>query len=178
VDVNTGEILASVTGHGEAKKKGLSMGGGGSSGWWGGGGGGKVDFGSSNFEQTIIGQAVKQAVTDVATNLDTKSASLPPPSAKPLPPVAPLDGLVADASTADIIVNVGSSNGVKIGDTLAVKRVDRVINDPVTGKPLRTIESSVGALTITSVDPNSAVGKFTGTGAPKIGDHVKWSTAN
>ena len=177
VDVNTGEILASVTGHGEAQRKGADMGGGGSSGWWNGGGG-KVDFGSSNFQQTIIGQAVKGAVTDVATNLDTKAASLPPPTAKPAAQAAPLDGLVADASTSDIIINVGSNNGVKVGDTLDIKRVTKVINDPVTGKPLRSIEASVGTITISSVDPESAVGKFSGTGSPKVGDHVKRPAAN
>jgi len=178
VDVNTGEILAAVTGHGEAAKKGMSMGGGGSSGWWGGGGGGKVDFGSSNFQETIIGQAVKQAVTELATNLDTKAASLPPPSEKPRPAAPPLDGLVADASTPDIVVNVGSKNGVRVGDTLAVKHVDRVINDPVTGKPIHTVESMVGTLVVSSVDADSAVGKFTGSGTPKVGDRVKRATDN
>ncbi|AXC11131.1 hypothetical protein ACPOL_1789 [Acidisarcina polymorpha] len=180
IDVNTSEILASVTGRGEAQKKGLSLGGGGSNGWWngGGGGGGQVDFGSSNFQETIIGQAVKAAVTEVATNLDTKAASLPPPTEKPMPQAPPLDGQVADASSSDIIVNVGSKNGVKVGDTLAIKRVDRVINDPVTGKPLRAIETLVGTLTISSVDPDSAVGKFSGTGAPKVGDHVKRQASN
>ncbi len=97
VDVNTAEILASTSGHGEAQRKGATMAGGGSSGWWNGGGG-KVDFGSSNFQQTIIGQASKAAVTELATNLDDKAASLPPPTAKPVAAAAPISGLVADAS--------------------------------------------------------------------------------
>lgn len=175
VDVNTGEILASVTGHGEAQRKGVSMGGAGGNSWWNGGGagGGHVDFGSSNFQETIIGQAVKGAVADVATNLDTKSASLPPPAAKPEAPLQPVDGLVADASGGEIIINVGSAGGVKVGDTLAIKRVDRVINDPQTGKPLRKVESSVGTIVVSSVDATSAVGKFSGSGTPKVGDHVE-----
>jgi len=172
VNVNTGEILASVKGHGEVQKSGLALGGAGSSGWGKGGGGG-IDMGSSNFKESQIGKAVTAAVTDLATNLDAKASAVPPPAAKPVATLPPLDGLIADASTADVIVNVGSGSGIQVGDTLFIKRVDRVIKDPVTGKPIRSIESTVGTLTITSVDPDSAVGKFSGAGAPKIGDHVK-----
>lgn len=168
VDVNTGEILASVTGHGESKRSGTDMLGGG--GGWGGGGGGHLDMGSSNFGQTIIGEATKSSVTEVATSLDTKAGSLPTIAAPPPPPV---DGLVADASSDDIIINVGSGGGIRVGDMLAVTRVLRTVKDPATGKVLRTVDSQVGTLTITSVDSGSAVGKFTGTGKPQVGDHVK-----
>ncbi len=168
VDVNTGEILASVTGHGESKRSGTDMLGGG--GGWGGGGGGHLDMGSSNFGQTIIGEATKSSVTEVATSLDTKAGSLPTIAA---PPPAPVDGLVADASSDDIIINVGSGGGVRVGDMLAVTRVLRTVKDPATGKVLRTVDSQVGTLTITSVDAGSAVGRFTGTGKPQVGDHVK-----
>jgi hypothetical protein len=130
-------------------------------------------MGSSNFKESQIGKAVTLCVTDLATNLDAKAGVIPPPTARPVAALPPLDGLVADASTSDIIVNVGSNSGINVGDTLFIKRVERVIKDPVTGKPLRSIESTVGTLTITSVDPDSAVGKFSGSGAPKIGDHVK-----
>lgn len=168
VDVNTGEILASVTGHGESKRSGTDMLGGG--GGWSGGGGGRLDMGSSNFGQTIIGEATKDSVTNVATGLDGKAATLPVAAA---PPPAPVDGLVADASTDDIIINVGSGAGLKVGDTLAVTRVLRTVKDPSTGKVLRTIDSPVGTLTITSVEAGSAVGKFAGSGKPTVGDHVK-----
>jgi curli biogenesis system outer membrane secretion channel CsgG len=172
VNVNTGEILASVKGYGETQKSGLGIGGGGSSGWGRGGAGG-IDMGSSNFRESQIGKATGIAVKQLADNLDAKAASIPPPAAKPVAALPPLDGLIADASTNDIILNVGSAEGIAVGDNLFVKRVDRVIKDPVTGKPIRSIESVVGTLSITSVDANSAVGKFSGAGKPKIGDHVK-----
>lgn len=175
VDVNTGEILASVTGHGEVSKTGLGLGGGGHDGWKGGGG--ALDMGSSNFQQSAIGQAVKQSVAQVATGLDEKAATLPAITVAAAPPPPPLDALVADASTPDIIINVGSSGGVRVGDTLSVVRVSRVIKDPVTGKPLRSIEAPVGVLTITTADADSAVGKFLGSGSPKVGDHVKRQSA-
>ena len=168
VDVNTGEILASVTGHGEAQRNGLTSSGSGYSGWTGGGG--HLDMGSSNFAQSILGQAVKQSVTDTAKGLDAHAASLP---VNAPPPAAPIDGLVADATGGDIIINVGSSAGVRVGDKLAVTRVLRTVKDPVSGKVLRTVDSPVGMLTITSVDSGSAVGRFDGAGTAKVGDAVK-----
>lgn len=168
VDVNTGEILASVTGRGESQRSGTNMLGGGGSGW--SGGGGHLDMGSSNFGQTIIGEATHASVTQVATNLDQKSGNLPAVST---PAPTPIDGLVADASTDDIIINVGSGAGVKVGDTLAVTRVTRTVKDPATGKVLRVLDAPVGTLTITSVDASSAVGRFAGAGKPMIGDRVK-----
>ena len=168
VDVNTGEILASVTGHGESERKGLTTSGAGYSGWKGGAG--QLDMGSTNFSQSILGQAVKQAVNDTAKGLDQHAASLP---VNAPPPVAPIDGLVADASGGDIIINVGSSAGVRVGDKLAVTRVLRTVKDPASGKVLRTIDSPIGMLTVTSVDSGSAVGKFDGAGTPKVGDAVK-----
>jgi hypothetical protein len=127
-------------------------------------------MGSSNFGQTIIGEATKASIADVATGLDQKAGSLPAITAPPPPPV---DGLVADASSGDIIINVGASAGVKVGDTLAITRVVRTVKDPATGKVLRTVDSPVGTLTITSVDADSSVGKFSGSGKPAVGDHVK-----
>src|SRR5450631_1124172 len=165
IDVNTGEILASVTGKGESTKSGANLlGAGGGGGTYAGGAGG---MNSSNFAQTIIGEAVNQAVTQLAQGLEQKSANLSVAKA------SQVAGLVADASTSEIIINVGSQAGVHVGDTLLVTRVARVIKDPATGQPLRSIEDQVGQIKITSVDANSAVGTFTGQGSPKTGDTVK-----
>jgi curli biogenesis system outer membrane secretion channel CsgG len=168
VDVNTGEILASSTGTGSSQRSGTDLAGSGGSG--SSAGGGALDMGSSNFGTTIIGEAVKAAVQQLGTSLDASSAKLPAPTA---PPVVPVSGLVADASGGDLVLNVGASQGVKIGDKLNITRVSRVVKDPATGKPLRSIESVLGTVTITSVDGSSSVGKFNGAGTVKVGDTVK-----
>jgi curli biogenesis system outer membrane secretion channel CsgG len=165
IDTNTGEILASATGKGESQRSGTDLlGGGAGTGGFGAGGAG---MNSSNFAQTIIGEATTAAVTQLAQGLESDGAKLPTVAA------APVNGLIADASTPDIIINVGSSSGVTLGQTLQVTRVVRVVKDPTTGKPLRSIEDSIGTLTITSVDSGSAVGHFSGSGTPKVGDVVK-----
>jgi hypothetical protein len=60
-----------------------------------------------------------------------------------------------------------------VGDILAVSRPGRQIKDPATGKVLRSIDTDLGTVKITSVDASSAVGTFTGTGAVKVSDNVK-----
>ena len=168
VDVNTGEILASVTGSGSSSRSGTDLVGAGGSGW--SNGGGHLDMGSSNFGQTILGEAVKQSVSQLAAGLEADSSKLPTAAA---PVAIPVSGLVADASGQDITINVGTSSGVHVGDKLSVTRVVRVIKDPATGKPLRSIDAAIGQITITSADAGSAVGTFAGTGVVKVGDAVK-----
>jgi len=131
--------------------------------------GGALDMKSSNFANTILGAAVNKATTDVAHGLDQKAASLPTGPVK----TVKIDGLVADASPdGTIIVNVGSKDGVKVGDTLAVNRKVRDVKDPSSGRVIRSVVDAVGTLKITEVDESSAVGKFTGAGPAKVGDTV------
>jgi hypothetical protein len=84
-----------------------------------------------------------------------------------------IDGVVADVAGNVLILNVGSSSGVRVGDKLTVNQKVREVKDPATGKVLRSIVNKVGEVVITEVDPSSAVGTFTGVGTPKVGDQVK-----
>ena len=121
----------------------------------------------TNFANSILGEAVHASVKNVAQQLKAKSGALPTRKLT-------FDGLVADAAAdGTLILNVGSAAGVKVGDQLAVKRVGRKITDPATGSVLRQIEDSIGVVTITEVDAQSAAGKFTGAGTPQVGDTVR-----
>ncbi|HEX7358954.1 MAG TPA: CsgG/HfaB family protein [Bryobacteraceae bacterium] len=163
IDVNTGEILASVTGHGESKRSGTSLLGGGGN--WGNSGGGSLDMGSSNFQATILGEAVKQSVDQLATGLDHDADKLQTVVVK-------INGEVADTTGGSITINVGSRAGVHTGEKLEIARVTRVIKDPVTGKVLRAVRQPIGEIQITQVGDTYAVGSFTGSGQPKVGDAV------
>ena len=167
IDTSTAEILASVQGHGEETRNGTGIVGTGGS--YAGMAGGALDMKSSNFANTILGAAVNKATTDVAHGLDQKAASLPTAPVK----AVKIDGVVADVSPdGTLIINVGSKDGVKVGDTLAVNRKVREVKDPTSGKVLRSVVDAVGTLKITEVDEASAVGKFTGAGPAKVGDTV------
>jgi hypothetical protein len=91
----------------------------------------------------------------------------------PPDPLISIDGLVADVSAdGTVIINVGSRGGLKVGAMLQVKRKDRDIRDPQTGKVIRKIETLLGTLKITGVEELSAVGIFAGATIPKVGDSV------
>jgi hypothetical protein len=163
INTDTAEIIAAVKGLGESARKGTSLIGGGGGNTRGGGG---VDMSSSNFAQTIIGEAVDKATTDLAAQLNEQSSKLPTR-------VVVISGTVADASGGTLVINVGSRAGLKVGDKLSVKRKIRDVKDPSTGKVLRSIENLVGEVTITEVDETSAVGTFSGDTPAKTGDVVK-----
>jgi curli biogenesis system outer membrane secretion channel CsgG len=163
VNTDTGEILAVAEGKGESKRSGLSLLGAGGGG--GGAGGGAVDMSSRNFADTILGEAVGQAVTDVAKQLNDKAASLPTVALQ-------ISGLVADVSGNTLILNVGTKAGVKVGDHLGVFRQGRQIKDPATGKVLKTVVTKVGDVTITEADEATSTGTYSGQ-PTKVGDAVR-----
>lgn len=163
IDINTAEILAVATGSGESKRGGFSAGGGG--GGWTGGGGGQVDMGSSNFANSILGEAVNGAVANLGQQLDDKADSLP--TVKVV-----VAGLVADVTGNTLIINVGTKAGLKVGDHLGVFHKGKEIRDPATGKVLKTLETRLGDVTITEADEASATGTFSGPTPPQVGDAV------
>ena len=164
VDVNTGEILAVASGKGTSKRSGLLLGGGGGGG--GGYGGGGVDMGSSNFQDTILGEATRDAVSGVTAQLIAQAGKVEATSVS-------IEGLVADATGDTVIINVGKGAGVTVGMKLAVERVTREVKDPASGKVLRKITSAVGEIQITEVDEGSAVAKVLSGQGFKVGDLVK-----
>ena len=101
----------------------------------------------------------------MASQLQTNSAKLPARVLK-------IDGLVADATGGELILNVGSKAGIKVGDRLSVARTGREVRDPASGKVIRRVEQSLGEVVITEVDEQSSVGKYNGTTPAKVGDRV------
>lgn len=66
IDVTTGEIMASARGEATSKRSGFLLGG---AGGGGAGGGGEIAFGSSNFRDTILGEATEGAVKETVTKI-------------------------------------------------------------------------------------------------------------
>jgi curli biogenesis system outer membrane secretion channel CsgG len=163
VSADTAEILGIASGKGESKRTGTSLlGAGGNSKAIGGG---NVDMKSGNFANTIIGEAVYQAVQTGSQQLDSNSAKI-------VGKKISVEGLVADVSDQTLILNVGTKGGVRVGDRLQIKRTTREIADPATGKIIRRVEDTVGEVVISEADEGSSVGKFSGTGKVQVGDRV------
>ena len=123
-------------------------------------------MGTSDFQNTVLGEAVMAAVADMGKQLDDKAASLPTEKIQ-------VSGLIADVSGNTLVLNVGSKSGVRVGDQLSISRKVRDVKDPSTGAVIKTIVDQIGTATVTEVEENSATATFSGPGTPKVGDLVR-----
>ena len=167
VNVDTGEILGVAEGAGTSARSSTSLLGGG--GGWHGWGSGNLDFGSSNFQETIIGEATKQAVDKLTAEVVGNAPKISVRAVK-------VEGLVASVDGGQIVLNVGSKAGVKVGDTLSVVRVTKEIKDPATGNVIRRLTTQIGTIKATDVDEGSAVCTPVSGTDFKEGDAVKTVT--
>jgi len=162
VQIGTGEILGVAQGTGESKRSGLTLAAALPAGQ--GVAGGVFDMSSSNFAGTILGEATRSAVTNLVTELAAAAPKIPET-------VVAIAALVADVSGIELIINVGTAGGVRVGTEYPVARPGREIKDPATGNVLRRATTPVGKMKITSADEASATGTLTGDAA-HVGDCV------
>jgi curli biogenesis system outer membrane secretion channel CsgG len=167
VNIDTAEILGVAEGHGESSRSSTGLLGGGGN--WHGWGGGAVDFGSSDFQQTILGEAVKNSVEQLSAGLIADNTKV---SVRTIV----VSGLVAAVDSGQIVLNVGAKAGLKVGDQLSVERVTREIKDPATGQVIRRMTNPVGVIRVTDVDDISAVASPVSGAGFKVGDSVKTVT--
>ena len=167
IDIDTAEILAVADGKGESSRSSTSLLGGGGN--WRGFGAGGVDFGSSDFQETILGEAVKLAVEGMSKGLIESNEKLKARTVV-------VEGLVAAVDAGVIVLNVGTNAGLKVGDQLSVERVSREIKDPATGQVIRRLTSKIGVLRITEADAISALCAIVSGEGVKVGDMVKTVT--
>ena len=140
VNIDTAEILGVAEGHGESSRSSTSLLGGGGN--WHGFGGGAVDFGNSDFQQTILGEAVKAAVDQMSSGLIADSSKLQVRTIV-------VSVLVAAVDSGQIVLNVGAKAGLKVGDQLSVERVTKEIKDPATGQVIRRLTNPIGIVRVT-----------------------------
>jgi curli biogenesis system outer membrane secretion channel CsgG len=167
VNVDTGEIMGVAEGAGTSSRSSTGVGGGGGN--WNGHGGGAVDFGSSNFQNTIIGEATKAAVDKLSTDVVADSSKV---SVRTIA----IEGVVAAVDSGQIVLNIGTKAGVKVGDQFTVLRVTKEIKDPTTGAVLRKLTTNVGVIKATDVDEVSAVCSTISGAGFKVGDTIKTVT--
>ena len=164
VSVDTGEILAAAEGMGESKRTSTSLTGGGGS--WSGFGAGNVNFGNSDFQNTIIGEAIKLAVEKMSANVIAERGRVAVRSVT-------VQGLVAGVAGTQVVLNVGSRAGVQVGDQLSVERQTGEFKDPATGKVIRRLSSSIGIVRVVDVDADSSVAEIVSGSGFKASDIVK-----
>jgi curli biogenesis system outer membrane secretion channel CsgG len=154
VDAETSEVIDSGEARGESKRE--SKGFGGMFGISGeGAGGGGVDMSSSNFGQTIIGEATIDACDKLADFMNSKVPGLPRKQMD-------IEARVADVSGGMVTLAAGSNDGIQLGDRFEVFHILSEIKDPVSGEVLDSKVEKAGDLVITSVRERIASGQYSG----------------
>lgn len=165
IDSETSEVVSSGEARGESKR--TSKGGFGGLFVGGVGVGGFADFTSSNFGETIIGEAVMDAADKLAEQINGQADSIA--SSRD----TEIEGRVATAEGNQVYINVGSGAGVQVGDHFEVSEIVREVRDPQTKEVLDVVTNPRGSMVITSVREKIAIGTFTGSTQPKAGDRVE-----
>ena len=166
VDAETSEVVGSGEARGESKRTSKSFG----AAMFAGGvfAGGGVNMTSSNFGETIIGEATMDAVNKIAENINSANLTGGAEGRE-----NDLDAKVADVSGASITINAGTAAGLRVGQTFTVYHKGKEIKDPSTGEVLDVQTTPLGTLTITVVRDKISVGNYAGGGAPVVGDIVR-----
>jgi curli biogenesis system outer membrane secretion channel CsgG len=141
VDTSSAEIIASVTGEGEKKNTSLGL----------ATNNGAIAFGSSQFQQTNLGKALRDAVNSVSSKLATKvyeGSSID----------LTVSGLVAYASPKGerIVINLGTKDGIEPGMVFTVSHIIEEIKDPKTGEIIDEVSEPIADITVTEVKEKSA----------------------
>jgi curli biogenesis system outer membrane secretion channel CsgG len=167
VDAKTGEVMAIFAGEGRAKRPGSSLFSGtflnpeNSSNSSGLGG---FNPHEPAFSQTLMGEALIKAISALSAQLEAKASTVPLRKLE-------ISGVVADAPPdGTLIVNIGSKTGLRLGDTLEITRIVRLVTDPKTGKILTSITEQIGEATVIEINTEFATLTLNGGGTPKVGD--------
>jgi len=120
---------------------------------------------SSDFQQTIIGEATRQAVDEVTRQLVSQSEKVQGTKIE-------VNGVVADVTENVSGTQCGQNQGLNVGDvwpSSGSRKSSRTGHRP--GAP--TLTEAIGTAKINSVDDRSSVADFSGVGRPQVGDAVK-----
>jgi hypothetical protein len=97
-------------------------------------------MGASGFDETIIGEDMMAAVTEV------------------------VDGLVPDYTDGLVTLTVGSDSGVKAGTVFSINKVVRETKHPFTGDVIRRVQENIGTMTAQDGGADWVMGTFAGSG--------------
>jgi hypothetical protein len=168
VDEETSEVVGSGEARGESKRTSKSFG----AAMFAGGvaAGGGFNMTSSNFGETIIGEATMDAVNKLSQQIAAGPTTGSGGSRE-----NDLDAIVADVDGANITINAGSAAGLAKGQTFTIYHKGKEIKDPKTGEVLDVQTTPIGTLTITNVRDRISTGTFAAAGgpAPVVGDVVR-----
>ena len=152
IDARTGQIVQSFSD--EESRSGTSWNAGGFTGYTAG------SYSNEQFINSDMGHLIDDEAAKIATAVDPSRFSSSPATPALTGHIAAIDG-------RNVIINIGSNNGVEAGQRFDIVRVKSLI-DPTTHQTLH-VDENVGTLQIDSVSANAAVGHvISGTAAVRL----------
>jgi curli biogenesis system outer membrane secretion channel CsgG len=154
VDAETGEVIETGEARGESSRKSKDWGA--VLGTTNAAGGAGASMQSSNFEETIIGEATMNAVDKLADELNRRIPALPKKALE-------IEGRVAQAMPdGTLYINVGAADGVQAGDRFEIHQIMDVVLDPVTKEVLDQRTVKVGDMQVKTVREKVTIGSYNG----------------
>jgi hypothetical protein len=153
VDAETGEVIETAEARGESSRSSKDYAG--VLGVKGAAVGGASDMTSSNFQQTIIGEATSNAVTSIVTYLEGKIPQLPAKARD-------IEGRIASAAAGAVVLNVGTQDGVLRGDRFEILQINGEIKDPTTKEVIDIEAVKIGEFVADGVREKTTSGAYGG----------------
>ena len=164
VNTETSEVVMSGEARGESKRESK----GGYAGFIIGGivgAGGSYDMTSSNFAETIIGEALLDSCDKLTKQLEAQAGNVRSTIN------ADIEGRVATVEGATVYITAGSEAGVQVGDVFEVSHIVKEVRDPVTKEVLDLQVAPAGSMKVTMVRPKISIGTMS-VGQAQVGDRV------
>jgi len=152
VDTTTGQVLYShnAAGHASSSSVGVSV------------SRGIVDFGAEGFNNTPLGQATREAISDCVNFITSKMESMP------------FSAKVIKVTGDNIYINAGTNLNIKPGMTFRAYSVGESIVDPDTNLVLGQEEKMVGVVEVKNVQDKFSIGyPKSGCSSLRKGDVLK-----
>jgi hypothetical protein len=110
---------------------------------------------SSNFQQTIIGEATQNAVIKIAEFLESRVSQLPEKSRE-------IEGRVASLGSGQVVLNVGTQDGVLRGDRFEILQINGEIKDPTTKEVIDIEAVKIGEFVADAIREKTVTGAYGG----------------
>ncbi len=160
IDAETTEIIATGEARGESVRKSNNFAAAFAKAYTGAGAA-AIDMSSTNFAETIIGEATTDCVNKLAAILNDQATTMKKR-------VREVDATVVDVQGNSLMISAGSGEGVNAGEVFEILESIREVKDPTTGEVLDRVTEKRGELVISSVRDKVSLGNYTGTAPAQV----------
>ena len=157
-NITSGEVMTQFSGKGESTRTGeiTVMGRGHAK--------GGMQMLSSEFVESLFPEATRNAVEQLATQIDG--------FADQIPALRAIEGRVAEVAGNTLTLTVGRRSGIQAGDRIEILRdVSRVAGESDNGVA-QPIPTHVGSAIVTEVAEEYTMARFAGEGQAQVGDRI------